>query len=159
MRSNSIAILTLLLAHAAFARHRGRTRTRVYTKGRNKRRVYTKHSKNDEFRKDDTYVIEVGSDKLAKNDKINSYEPECTVSIDGGYTSIGCDEEEYCHISYGKCSFDDNEPLNGICQEVIHRCTREYKPVCGCDRRTYANKCVALSKGVSVKHNRPCMQY
>lgn len=159
MRSNPIVILALLLVHDAFARHRGKNRTRVYTLGKTKKRVYTKHSKNDDVREYDYDAIGLDLDEIHQTDPTSPFASKCIVSTDEGYKSLGCDEDEYCHISYGKCNrIHDDEPLHGICREVIHRCTREFKPVCGCDKTTYANICVSLSKGVSVKHIRSCLQ-
>lgn len=162
MRSNSIAITFTMLAlmlpiPAVHARRQGHIRKgRVYTERINMRRnVYTKQSKSKE-------------DEFYRQDNQNNVQPqetqnqmECTVSIGDGYESIGCDENEYCHLLLGECNAFNNEDrtLFGTCREIIHRCTREYKPVCGCNGRTYSNKCVAASKGVSVKHDRPCMTH
>jgi hypothetical protein len=105
--------------------------------------VYTKQSKVD--KEDD-------SDEDTRN-QVGS----CTVNIGNTYESIGCEENEYCFIPDRGCNnLIEGDTLFGTCRETIHRCTRELKPVCGCDGRTYANRCVALSKGVSVKAKGPC---
>lgn len=160
-------VILLLLVPESLSRHQGRLRpqrtytrgggavyissgkSRVYTKGRNKRRTvyYTKQSKEDE-----TYR------EKEDGPGIQHQVDACTVYIDGTYKPFSCDEGEYCHLEYGECNDDLNsDTFYGMCREIISRCTREFKPVCGCDGRTYANQCVALSKGVSVKHVRPCM--
>lgn len=47
------------------------------------------------------------------------------------FTLKGCAKSEECMV-----------------EQKIIPCTREYKPVCGCDEITYSNACVAESAGV-----------
>jgi len=55
-----------------------------------------------------------------------------------------CDASAYCKLPDGKCS------ARGTCEVRPGACTRIYKPVCGCDGRTYGNACVAANAGASV---------
>ncbi|MCU0684884.1 MAG: hypothetical protein MUF34_22005 [Polyangiaceae bacterium] len=44
----------------------------------------------------------------------------------------------------------------GICLQRPNVCTKEYRPVCGCDGKTYSNACAANAQTVSVDRSGPC---
>lgn len=44
----------------------------------------------------------------------------------------------------------------GICSKKPSICTKIYKPVCGCDGKTYGSACTAAAEGMSVAHDGPC---
>jgi hypothetical protein len=44
----------------------------------------------------------------------------------------------------------------GTCTKKPTMCTKIYRPVCGCDGKTYGSACTAAAAGISVVHDGPC---
>lgn len=75
--------------------------------------------------------------------------------ICGGIQGNQCaNEHQYCDFGVGQCKTLDAE---GICKDKPTICTRDYRPVCGCDGMTYGNTCVAETEGVSIDHPGECI--
>jgi len=64
-----------------------------------------------------------------------------------------CPAGQYCAIPPGMC---DNVEAEGLCLPVPRECPDRFNPVCGCDGRTYPNRCAAASHGVSIAHLGRC---
>mmetsp|Transcript_28583 Transcript_28583/g.57316 ORF Transcript_28583/g.57316 Transcript_28583/m.57316 type:complete len:287 (+) Transcript_28583:64-924(+) len=82
------------------------------------------------------------------------YEGECTNKA-CMYGSYECYNNEYCAIDDGSCRTYPGI-IFGKCVRMPNQCTSEYKPVCGCDNETYANKCQANAAGKSVAYEGVC---
>lgn len=71
----------------------------------------------------------------------------------GGFIGGRCAANEACIYADDTCNIADNQ---GMCQRTDVRCIAVNAPVCGCDGKTYQNRCIANNAGVSVEHEGSC---
>lgn len=71
----------------------------------------------------------------------------------GGFVGAKCAKGLWCEMRPG-------------CRAGIGHCARKpkfchfiYRPVCGCNGRTYSNDCVRQAAMVNKKHNGPCKKH
>ena len=74
----------------------------------------------------------------------------------GGFVNTRCDAGEYCDIAVANaCNGAD---LPGVCKTVPEACMELYKPVCGCDGKTYSNDCFRIMAQEQLDHDGACSE-
>lgn len=71
----------------------------------------------------------------------------------GGIRGLRCPEGQICDLPAGNCRGAD---LQGTCVRRPGGCPRDFRPVCGCDGKTYSNDCERLRAGAQKDHDGEC---
>jgi hypothetical protein len=71
----------------------------------------------------------------------------------GGFVGVQCNKGSFCQHKTGTCFFAD---FSGTCVGVPRFCNHLFRPVCGCDGKTYSNDCARERAMVSKSHDGKC---
>jgi hypothetical protein len=72
----------------------------------------------------------------------------------GGLMPFQCPTGTFCQYQPPQCTAMWGHP--GTCTRKPVICPRIFRPVCGCDGKTYPNDCVRQSASVSKRHDGRC---
>jgi hypothetical protein len=79
----------------------------------------------------------------------------------GGIAALECEPHQFCNYEEsagGQGCGDKIADAAGKCEQTPTACTKEFREVCGCDRTSYSNRCVAHASGLSVVHDGGCTE-
>ena len=72
----------------------------------------------------------------------------------GGIAGFQCAAGLYCDFKPpARCGAGD---MTGLCRKAPEVCAQIFKPVCGCDGKTYANNCQRRVAGIGKVKDGPC---
>jgi len=74
----------------------------------------------------------------------------------GGASGAACDKGLWCEPSAGMCG-----ATTGMCVAIPRLCfarkkSKDYKPVCGCNSKTYSSDCFRRAYKVAKSHDGKC---
>jgi Kazal-type serine protease inhibitor domain len=80
--------------------------------------------------------------------------PSVKGGICGGLAGFQCAPGLFC--DYKPSALCGAADQTGTCRKQPSVCTKIFKPVCGCDDKTYANDCLRRAAGTGKSKNRAC---